>query len=306
MTSAELDQASAGGGRKIRHPSPPNGLKLHSTATGTRRALDRPVTAPRIIVAGATTAISRRTTLRKAFLAPWHPLVSRIWLYALADAQLNTGVAVHHGVTVVTHHHLVVTPERESLPEFTQRVHHDVSCALNTLLAQERYDAPGDLFDGRSAHQMRLLDAPAQTSQLLYDHNNCVAAGLVSRPEHMPGHVFDFELWRTGHIDVERPPVYFGDDRPDTVRLYVTPPQLLYAAFGGDLDWLVYHLKRSADDAARTLRAARCAPNRTAGRSARRAAASLERAANAARTGWPPHPELSYRCARLSRATDSQ
>lgn len=215
------------------------------------------VTAPRIVVAGATTAITRRTTLRKAFLAPWHPLVPQVWLYSLADAQRRTGVAVHHGICVITHHHLNVTPASDNLPEFTQNLHHDLSCALNTLLAHERYDAPRELFDGRSAHCMRLLDAPAQASQLVYEYNNCVAAGLVSRPEHMPGYTFDFELWRTGYLDVQRPPVYFGDDRPECIRLYVTPPPLLFAAFGGDLDWLIYHMKRSSEDAARTLRAAR-------------------------------------------------
>jgi hypothetical protein len=38
------------------------------------------VTAPGIYVAGATISLSRRTTLRKAFLAPWHPLVNQIIL----------------------------------------------------------------------------------------------------------------------------------------------------------------------------------------------------------------------------------
>jgi hypothetical protein len=213
------------------------------------------LTAPRIIVAGATTAITRRTTLRKAFLAPWHPLLPQVWLYALADAQRRTAVAVHHAVCVITHHHLNVTPERDNLPEFTHLLHHDLSCALNTLLARERYDAPRELFDGRSAHYMRLLDAPAQASQLVYEYNNCVAAGLVSRPEHMPGHTFTFDLWRKGYLDVERPPVYFGDDRPESIRLLVTPPPLLFAAFGGDLDWLIYHMKRTSEDAGRTLRA---------------------------------------------------
>jgi hypothetical protein len=232
-------------------------LKSLASALGTMGAPCAAVTAPRIIVSGATTAITRRTTLRKAFLAPWHPLVPDVWLYALADAQRNTGVAVHHGICVVTHHHLNVTPASDNLPDFTERVHGDVSCALNTLLARERYDAPRELFDGRSTHQMRLLDAPAQASQLIYEHNNCVAAGLVNRPEHMPGFTFNFDLWRTGYLDVQRPPVYFGENRPECIRLFVTPPPLLFAEFGGDLDWLIYHLRRASEDAARTLRAAR-------------------------------------------------
>jgi putative transposase len=227
------------------------------------------VTAPRIIVPGATTALTRRTTLRKAFLAPWHPLVSQVWLYALADAQRATQVAVHHAISVINHHHLTVTPQVDNLPEFTQRFHHNVSRALNVLLEREHYDTPGQVFDGRSAHYMRLLDAPAQASQLVYEHNNCVAAGLVSRPEHMPDHAFDFALWRRGYIDVDRPPVYFSADRPRQIRLYVTPPPLLFAAFGGDLDWLIYHMRRTSEDAGRTLRAARNRPALGAQRVAR-------------------------------------
>jgi hypothetical protein len=38
------------------------------------------VTAAGIYVSGATTSLVRRTTLRKAFLAPWHPLVNQIIL----------------------------------------------------------------------------------------------------------------------------------------------------------------------------------------------------------------------------------
>jgi len=91
------------------------------------------MSAPRIMVSGATTAITRRTTLRKAFLAPWHPMVSGIWLYALADAQRHTDVEIHHGVCAIDHHHVTVTPERDNLPEFTQRFHRDLSCALDTL-----------------------------------------------------------------------------------------------------------------------------------------------------------------------------
>jgi hypothetical protein len=222
--------------------------------------MQRRMTAPRAIVAGATTAITRRTTLRKAFLAPWHPGVEQAFHYALADAQRRTGVAVHHATLVLTHHHLSVTPERDNLPEFLRLLHHDVSCALNTLLARERYDQPGELFDDRSTHLMRLLDAPAQSTTLLYEHLNVVAAGLVERPEHMPGRCLDFGLWRSGYIEVRRPDFYFSRDRPEVLRLHLTPPPLLLLAFDGDVDKLAYHMQRLATDAARELRAARSRP----------------------------------------------
>ena len=215
------------------------------------------MTAPAIVVAGATMALTRRTVLRKAFLAPWHPLVQQIWLYALADAQRITGVAVHHSTLVITHHHTSVTASHANLPTFKQRLHRDVSCAIHTLLCRERYDAPRELFDDRPTHEMRLLDDAAQASHLIYEYLNTVAAGLVQRPEHMPNRVLDFGLWKTGYIEVDRPPLYFGADRPERQRLYLTPPPLLYRAFGGDVDRLVHHMTRLSEDGIHALRAKR-------------------------------------------------
>jgi hypothetical protein len=42
-------------------------------------------------------------------LAPWHPLVERIWWYTLAWAQHRTGLAVHQSTLVMNHHHTEVT-----------------------------------------------------------------------------------------------------------------------------------------------------------------------------------------------------
>jgi len=214
------------------------------------------MTAPSIVVRGATTALTRRTTLRKAFLAPWHPLVEQLWLYCLADAQRATDVAIHHSVLVLTHHHTSVTPSSDNLPEFLRRFHRDFSCALHTLLCRERYDAPRELFDDRSTHRMRLVDASAQASHLIYEHLNPVAAGLVRRPEHMPLRTLDFGLWRSGGITVTRPPVYFGRDRPEQLELTLTPPPELYLAFGGDLAALVHQMKKLSDEGMRALHAA--------------------------------------------------
>ena len=98
------------------------------------------VSPPLITVRGATAALTRRTTMRKAFLGPWHPMVEKLWLYSLADAQANTDVAVHLSTLVVNHHHTDVTPSQANLSEFTRRLHGDFSEALNKLLSDERYD----------------------------------------------------------------------------------------------------------------------------------------------------------------------
>ena len=255
-------EASAAAGecrrfRRPRHRNPP----ITRPPWPVRSSHPSPgVTAPRIIVPGATTAITRRTTMRKAFLAPWHSGVGQAWLYSLALAQKHTEVAVHHAARVVTHHHLTVTPEHDNLPRFTQIFHHELSCAINTLLAHQRYDQPGELFDSRATHMMRLCDDAAQSTHLNYEYLNTVAAGLVSRPEHMPGFAFDFDLWLRGHIDVRRPDFYFSDKQPEVLRLQVTPPPLLLLAFDGDMHKLVYQMRRLAEQGARELRAKRSGP----------------------------------------------
>jgi len=205
-------------------------------------------------------AISRRATLRKAFLAPWDPRVEQAWLYALADAQRVHGIAVHHGVRCVNHHHVEVTARGDGLPAFVHRFHRDVSCAVNVLLAMERYDAPRQVFDSRQAHLMHLVDDRAQMRHLLYSHLNPVAAGLVAKPAQMPGRVLGFEDWLRDGVVVKRPDFYFGKSRPEELVLKLSAPLRLLASFGGDLRALVYHLKRLADDGCSALRDARTRP----------------------------------------------
>ena len=215
------------------------------------------MTAPRIVVAGATMALTRRTVSRRAYLAPWHPLVEDIWLYALAYAAWKHDVAVHHGVLMVNHDHLTVTPRRANLPAFMQLFRRDVSCGLNALLEEEGYEPPGQVFDGRQAHAMRLLDAEAQMSHLVYERLNPVAAGLVARPEDMPGAVLDLGRWCGGALEVRRPPVYFGRSRPEALPLPVEVTPLVYRQFGGDTRAAVYALEQLEKDGARAIRAAR-------------------------------------------------
>jgi hypothetical protein len=159
---------------------------------------------------------------------------------------------------VITHHHTRVTPTADNLPEFLRLTHGETSRALNTLLAELRYDAPGELFDDRQTHPLRLLDAEAQASHHVYEHLNTVAAGLVARPEDMPGLSLSHDRWKGGVIAVRRPPIYV-DPRtsPAELPLVVTPdPELLWA-FDGDLDALVHHLDRLVEHGRRCIRDAR-------------------------------------------------
>jgi hypothetical protein len=104
------------------------------------------------------------------------------------------------------------------------------------------------------------MDASAQMSHLLYEHLNCVAAGLVERPELMPGVVLDWRLWKAGGIWVERPRPFFSIDRPRWLFLRLNAPAYLYLLFGGDLDALIHHMERLSRHGARRIREARKFP----------------------------------------------
>jgi len=78
---------------------------------------------------------------------------------------------------------------------------------------------PKDLWDGRNPHYLRLVGPAAQSSQLVYDYENRPAAGLVARPGHMPGRVFEWGLWKTDGRVIKKPPVYFDKSRASELML---------------------------------------------------------------------------------------
>lgn len=200
------------------------------------------------------------------------------WLYALGSAQQATGVSLHCASRNIRHHHVDISDDEEERPEFLRLLHGDVSCALNTLMCREKYDAPRQLWDDQPTHVMRLLDAEAQAAHLVYESVQAVAAGLVTRPEHMPGFVFEFGVWKSGPIRIKRPDFYFDRHERDAhVELTFTPPAKLYRAFGGDLDRLVHHMRRLQRQAIRELNAARKWPVRAT----HQAYPSLQRATHA-------------------------
>ncbi|MEM9070889.1 MAG: hypothetical protein AAGE52_20435 [Myxococcota bacterium] len=217
---------------------------------------------PRPVVRGGTYALTKRTAFRKAFLAPWDPLVMQTWLYVLAGAQHRTGVSIHHTMLNVSHQHTSVsTSEKANLPRFTEYAHREMSKAVNVLLAARRYEAPRQVFEDRQTHQMRLLDAPACMSHILYERLNGVAAGLVAKPEHMPGCRFDFALWRGEPLVIKRPPLYFNPKTTETEReLYFDIDPLTYLEFGGDIDAIVHHFRRTERLGVQAFRRARRFP----------------------------------------------
>jgi putative transposase len=220
------------------------------------------VTAPRIVAKGATYAVTRRCVCRKAFLGWWHPEVDDIFFWCLAVVADKCGVHLHHAVRVGSHYHLSFTITRENLGAFLQRLHHQMSCMLNTLLARERYDAPRELFDARGSHVMRLMDAEAQLAHTVYERLNVVVAGLADTCDGVPGRTVDPGLWKGAGVRLARPRVYTASE-DETRVLRVSPPPLLYRAFGGDVEGLVHHVGKLEREGERAIRAARKRPAKT-------------------------------------------
>ena len=197
----------------------------------------------RIVVKGATTALTRRTAFRKLLWTPSSPMMTQGYLFALGMAQAKTGMLVHHGTLMPNHAHVTVTPTEENLPSFTRRLNRESSCFLKEYLAETGYEPPANVWDDRDPHCMRLVDAGAMLAWLVYEHVNCVAAGLVRKVDQYPGWVSDFGAMKGGVLVVDKPPLYFGRRCPKQVELALTPPPVLTQVYGGDLDKLVYDLE---------------------------------------------------------------
>ena len=245
---------------------------------------------PRLITENACVALTRRTNLRKAFLAPWAGKsrdvvegaaaeasrhgssdskprwdeVGQIFAYAAALAQHATNIDWHQLVLNVTHHHSQATPRDRELAEATRVLHRTTSCALNWLLRERGFDAPGSVFDKRQTHWMTLVDVESVMWRTIYDDVNCVAAGWVTHPLDVPlGHHLGFELWKAGGIAVPKPENdYFSKKLPKELELRLTPPIALVRQFDGDLDAIVAGLTALRDVRLTTLAKERRGPVR--------------------------------------------
>ncbi|MEM9190014.1 MAG: hypothetical protein AAGF12_12600 [Myxococcota bacterium] len=216
------------------------------------------MTAPRMSSPGRMVALTRRTTFRKGFLGPWDPWVMWAWLYCLARGQQAFAVDVHMTTLVPSHMHTTVTPHTKELSRFTEKVHGEFSCALNQLLLKRGYDKPRQVWDGRECHWTLLVDPPAQLSRLVYDYTNNASAGLVERPEQMPGAQVSFRDWKGGPRMIPRFPLYFDPAQHEPeLPLSITPPAMLYRDFGGQVDKLVYHMEKTTETALSAIAAER-------------------------------------------------
>jgi len=216
------------------------------------------VSKPRITVAGRTVAITRRTIERKLLFTPGDARLAQGYQYVLGVAQERHGVLLHHGQLIPNHEHLMVTPTRDNLPDFLRDLHHWTARLVQELLLDLGYDAPRSIWDSRPTHVMRLVGPDAIVASILYQHRNCVEAGLVDRTEDYPGWASRLSLLRGGEQDHDRPDLFFSGGFPEQATVHYSRVPELVRAVGSDHDTkLIYWLERRHEQYENEIRAER-------------------------------------------------
>jgi putative transposase len=192
------------------------------------------MTRRRIIEAGTTWALSRRTTRRYFLLNPDQARrLEQCYWYCLGLAAQRHGVAVHAGCLMSTHSHEVVTDVRGVLPRFLQEFHRLLALTTKALRGW-----PGEVFDKRSTGQHALWTPEATVEALAYLISNPVEAMAVRYAKDWPGaHTVPRDIG-TRVMKVERPPCYFDPENPDwpeVVELCLEMPVALELDYGTTL-----------------------------------------------------------------------
>jgi REP element-mobilizing transposase RayT len=187
------------------------------------------MTQPRLVLAGSTCMVTRRTLRRHHLFCP-DPAIRQLYLYTLGVCAKERGIQVHAVTLMSTHEHLILTDPQGRLPDFLRRLHRLVSLGTKVLRKWE-----GPTWDHEKSSVVRLLTEQAMIEKLAYVMANPVKAGLVREARDWPGiMVLPHELGRRTFV-IERPNVFFDPANlnwPDTVELTLTLPPALKRAYG--------------------------------------------------------------------------
>jgi REP element-mobilizing transposase RayT len=179
------------------------------------------MTAPRQVLAGTTSLLTRRCSERRFFLRP-SELTNEIFLYVLAVAAQRFNVLVHAACVLSNHYHMVVTDQDARLPEFEQYLDSLVARATNCSLG--RFE--GFWAAATSYSAVRHAAAEDVVEKVAYTLANPVAAGLVQSGAEWPGLWTAPEQLGRAKLVARRPKVFFREDgyMPERVELELTTP----------------------------------------------------------------------------------
>ena len=185
------------------------------------------MTAPRRVLANATSLVTRRCSERRFFLRP-SPVTNAIFHYVLALAASRYGVLVHAYCVLSNHYHLLITDPGARLPEFAQYLDSLVARAVNASIGHFE----GFWSSGTSYSAVTPVSREDVIGKAVYVLANPVAAGLVQSGAEWPGVWSAPDLVGAAPIVAPRPRVFFREDGylPASVELRLTPPPGLTAA----------------------------------------------------------------------------
>ncbi len=190
------------------------------------------MTIARRVLPNTTYLLSRRCLDRRFYLKP-SPELNDIYLYALASAQEKHGVQVHAFVCMSNHPHEVVTDVRGVLPDFMRDLRREIA-----LAAKQLYQIPENVWTAAKPSAVE-LHGDAAATEIKYTLLNPVEAGLVAHASEWPGAI---SLPGAREVTVERPDVWFGDNRPKTLTLKLTPPPTWTRGADAWHEWLTEQL----------------------------------------------------------------
>jgi putative transposase len=192
------------------------------------------MTRRRIVDAGATLALSRRTTRRHFLLHPDEARqMEQVYWYCLAYAAKLHGVLVHAACLMSTHSHEVITDVRGEYPRFLHTFHRYLA-----LCTKAYRGWPEEVFDKRSSGAHALLTAEATIESIAYLIANPVEALAVRYAKDWPGAKTLPADVGTRVVRVKRPTHYFDPDNsdwPEEIELRLEMPVSLELDYGPEL-----------------------------------------------------------------------
>jgi len=192
------------------------------------------MTRRRIVEAGATWALSRRTTRRHFLLNPDEARqMEQAYWYCLGHAAQIHGVIVHAACLMSTHSHEVVTDVRGELPRFLQTFHRNLALCTKAFRKW-----PEEVFNKRSTGAHELLTRAAMIESLAYLIANPVEAMAVRYARDWPGAQTLPRDIGTRAIKARRPAHYFDPNNPDwpeVIELRLQMPAALELDYGAEL-----------------------------------------------------------------------
>ena len=180
---------------------------------------------PRRVLPGSTVMITRRTLRRTNLLRPDSEL-DTLYLYCLAVAAEQFGIAVHCATVMSNHHHLVVTDTRGELPNFLRELHRNIALGVKVLRKWE-----GNVWDDDKTSVVLLRTDQAVVEKMGYCIANPVAAGAVPRARLWPGICVQPQRLGRSSWTGKRPDAYFDQHNPqwpEVATLKLTMPGVAF------------------------------------------------------------------------------